>query len=264
MKINKESIEIYILLFSVSIVFLILGCAIIYFVLTYRKKQLANGLEKKALTLHYESEILKTQIEVQEQTMQTIAADLHDNIGQLLSLTNLTLSSIDLKNLEKSGKKIDTSINLVNISIKELRDLAKLFQGEQLIEIGLNHAIQQEINWLEKSERYHIKANIELGTIIVPAPNKDLIILRLLQEILNNIIKHAAATEVAINAYIKENFFYLIIQDNGVGFDYNKVSQVKNGLGLHSLHKRIQLINGKIEIESSAKGTNIAVEIPYP
>lgn len=213
----------------------------------------------------FESELLKTQIEVQEQTMQTIATDLHDNIGQLLSLTNLTLSSVDLKNPEKATQKIDNSINLVNLSIKELRDLAKLLHGEQLIEIGLSHAIQQEINWLEKSERHHINASIELDDITVQVPNKDLIILRLLQEIFNNIIKHSEATDMFIKAHIKGKFLHLTVQDNGIGFDYDQTMKAKNGLGLHSLHKRVQLINGKILIKSSTSiGTTITIEIPYP
>lgn len=222
-------------------------------------------IEKQMMQQQFESELLKTQIEVQEQTMQTIATDLHDNIGQLLSLTNLTLSSVDLKNPEKAIQKIDNSINLVNLSIKELRDLAKLLQGEQLIEIGLSYAIQQEISWLEKSERHHINASIELEDITAQVPNKDLIILRLLQEIFNNIIKHSEATDLFINAYIKEEILYLNVRDNGIGFDYDKTIKAKNGLGLQSLYKRVQLINGKILIQSTPSiGTTISVEIPYP
>ena len=222
-------------------------------------------IEKQMMKQQFDSELLKTQIEVQEQTMQTIANDLHDNIGQLLSLTNITLSSIDFKNPEKAKQKIDNSINLVNHSIKELRDLAKLMQGEQLIEIGLSHAIQQEINWLEKSERYNVKAFIEVDEIEVRAPNKDLIILRLLQEILNNVIKHSEATDLLINAHIKKEFLYLTIKDNGIGFDYEKTIKAKNGLGLQSLHKRALLIKGKISIKSApSAGTTITVEVPYP
>ncbi len=229
----------------------------------YRRKK-NHAQEKETMQHQFYAEILKTQIEVQEQTMQTIAADFHDNIGQLLSLTNLTLGSIDLKNLKKSTQKIETSINLVNTSIKELRDLAKLFQGELLVEISLSHAIEQEINWLEKGDRYQINASIELAAITVQSPNKDLIILRLLQEIFNNIIKHSSATEVLINAYLKEDIFYLIVQDNGIGFDHTKAMEDKNGLGLHSLYKRIQLINGEINIESSTTGTNITIKTSYP
>ena len=260
----SQNSSLYSAIILITLVFFIIALGLVFLVAIYIQRRKKHLIEKEIMQHKFESEILKTQIEVQEQTMQTIAADLHDNIGQLLSLTNLTLSSVDLKNPEKSAKKIDTSINLVNISIKELRDLAKLFQGEQLIEIGLGHAIQQEINWLEKSDRYRIKAAIELDNITVQAPNKDLIILRLLQEIFNNIIKHSAATEVIINAYTKEDIFYLIVRDNGIGFDYNQVIRAKNGLGFHSLHKRIQLINGNIKIESSTIGTNIVVEIPYP
>lgn len=249
----------------ITLLFFITALGLVFLAVIYNKVQKLHTQEKQMMQQQFESELLKTQIEVQEQTMQTIASDLHDNIGQLLSLTNLTLGSIDLKHPEKSAQKIDTSINLVHVSIKELRDLAKLFQGEQLIEIGLSHAIQQEINWLQKSERYIIDATIELSEVIAKAPNKDLIILRLLQEIFNNIIKHSEATHIEFNIYTADEKVYLNIKDNGIGFDIENVKKKKSGMGLNAMAKRVALINGEISINSTPlTGTTISIEIPYP
>lgn len=262
---STQSSSLFSAFILITLIFFLVALGLVFLVVIYNQRRKKHLIEKQMMQQQFESELLKTQIEVQEQTMQTIATDLHDNIGQLLSLTNLTLSSVDLENLEKASQKIDNSINLVNLSIKELRDLAKLFQGEQLIEIGLSHAIQQEINWLEKSERHHINASIELEDITVQAPHKDLIILRLLQEIFNNIIKHSEATDLFVNAHLKEDILYVSVRDNGIGFDYEQTMKAKNGLGLHSLHKRVQLINGTILIKSiPLTGTTISIEIPYP
>ncbi|WP_165499665.1 sensor histidine kinase [Pedobacter frigidisoli] len=213
----------------------------------------------------FEAEMLQTLVEVQDQTMQTIATELHDNVGQLLSLTTLTLNSINLGDSEKAGKKIESSLSLVNKSIKELRELAKLLHGEQLVENGIGHAIEQEINWLSKSGAYELKVSNQLFDLQVASPNKDLIILRLLQEIINNIIKHAKASYIEIDCYYAHETLYLKVKENGIGFSYDEKKQKKTGMGLNSIYKRIEMINGKLVLNSKLnKGTSIAIEIPYP
>lgn len=265
MKNNIEGIELYILTFSIIIVFLVLACFVIYFVLLYRKRQLKNELDKIEMKMTHETELLKTQIEVQEQTMQTIAADLHDNIGQLLSLTTLTLSSIDLANEQKAAKKIGDSLTLVNKSIQELRELAKVLHGEQLIAQGLGHALQQEFNWLKKTEAFQLQFNNQLSDVKTDSPQKDLIILRLVQEIFNNIIKHARAKNIAVEVYLNNDLLHLEVKEDGIGFDYETIKKEKMGMGLASLQKRIAMINGSININSvPQQGTAISIQIPYP
>lgn len=221
--------------------------------------------EKKLMSQKFESELLKTHLEVQEQTMQTIATDLHDNIGQLLSLTTLTLNSINLSDVSKSEKKIASSLELINTSIKELRDLAKLLQGEQLVEFGLGKAVKKELDRLKRVGGYKLKVKNQLLMLNFSSPKKDLIILRLLQEIINNVIKHADARQVAIDLLYADEVLHLNVVDDGIGFDFEAVKEQKNGIGLYSIHKRIEMIAGKIHICSQPnKGTVIAIEIPYP
>ncbi|WP_165501688.1 sensor histidine kinase [Pedobacter frigiditerrae] len=221
--------------------------------------------EKKEMNQKFESELLKTQIEVQEQTMQTIASDLHDNIGQLLSLTALTLNSINLNEPQRLEKKVTESLNLVNSSIKELRGLAKLMYGEFIVQTGLGNAIKQELDRLKKIGNYKLKVKNNLINIDISSPNKDLIILRLLQEIINNIIKHSEATYLEFSIYIINEKICLNIQDNGIGFDTENEKMKKSGMGLNSMAKRVALINGEILIKSTpSTGTSISIEIPYP
>src|SRR5579872_2318410 len=150
---NKFQLDLDIYLILLAVVILLVGLTgfIIYFLVLYRKKQVLNSIEKERLAIEFKQEILKTQIEVSEQTMQTIGADLHDNIGQLLSLTSLTLNSIELDNTDKAQQKIDAAIELNLKSIKEMRLLGRLLHGEQLLKLGLEEAIRHEISWVEKS-----------------------------------------------------------------------------------------------------------------
>lgn len=209
--------------------------------------------------------MLQARVEVQDQTMQSIATELHDNVGQLLSLTTLTLNSVNLSDEVKAQKKIENSLQLVNKSIKELRELAKLLHGEQLVENGLGHAIDQEISWLSKSGAYELQVNNTLSESDYTSPDKDLIILRLFQEIINNIIKHAQATDIHIDAQLKTGTLSLTVQENGVGFNPDEIKARKSGMGLNSIYKRIEMINGKLILNSApGEGTSISIEIPYP
>ncbi len=238
---------------------------LLVYIRQYNVRKAKHLQEKKLMAQQFESELLKTQIEVQEQTMQTIASNLHDNIGQLLSLTNLTLASINIDDREKASKKIDNSTELVNKSIKELRELAKLLQGEKLLEKGIGHALEQEVDWLKKSEVYQINFTNHLEEHLEASPEKDLIILRLFQEIVNNIIKHAQATEIIISLAQQQENLLIVIKENGIGFNYQDVSKNSGGLGLHTIEKRVKLIDGTFQVASAiGKGTQITLIIPYP
>ena len=259
---NPNLIQVVIL---ITLIFFTIVLGLIFLVTLNNKRKKLFLKEKQLLHQKFESELLKTQIEVQEQTMQTIAADLHDNIGQLLSLTTLTLGSIQILDDEKAENKVASSLELVNRSIRELRELAKLLQGEQLIMNGLGNAIEQEINWLKRTQAYQLKVDNQLMAVEVSSPQKDLIILRLLQEIITNIIKHAQATTIAINTQLIEGNLQFTVIENGIGFDYEAIKNQRKGLGLYSINKRVEMINGEIVIDSAEQaGTKISIQIPYP
>ncbi len=248
-----------------AVVFLFLAGLVVYFVLAYQNRQNLNEKEKETMQSAFDQEILKTEMEVKEQTLQTIAADLHDNIGQLLSLTHATLSSINLQDQPKSEQKIATALNFVNSSVKDLRQLAKLLQAENLLQNGLINAIEQEINWLEKTGQFSVEFVNYLNRELPDGNNKSLFVFRLLQEAISNIIKHAEATKVSIELGEVNNQLYCKIQDNGKGFDIVEMDHKKDrGLGLSNMKKRAALIGGKLEINSSPMmGTTIYIEVPY-
>ena len=248
-----------------TLIFLIAVASILAYIFVYNERKKKHIEEKTQMKLTFEAELAKTQYEVQEQTMQTIGADLHDNIGQLLSLTSLTLNSIELDNQTKARQKIDAAIDLTVRSIKEMRLLGKLLQGDQLIVLGLSEAIRHEIKWMEKSGRYQIIYNDEEEIPAGNNPDKDLIIFRILQEILNNIIKHAIATEININLEYLSDRLKLEVSDNGIGFNADDLPAQQSGMGLHNIRKRAGIIGGEVSINSApGGGTQIIITIPYP
>lgn len=262
---QSQTTQIAILISITTFIFLLMPLFLIIYIRSYNRYKKNNLLEKQHMQQKFEAEILQARIEVQDQTMQTIATELHDNIGQILSLTTLTLNSVNLNDSKKAEKKISSSLSLINKSIRELRELAKLLHGEQVVENGIGYALDQEINWLNKSGTYEIEVNNSLDDLTERSPDKDLIILRLMQEIINNIIKHANATAITFNAYHEDKILHLQVKENGIGFNYEQGVTASSGMGLNSIYKRIEMINGKLVLNSSPNnGTNILIEIPYP
>jgi two-component system NarL family sensor kinase len=248
-----------------TLVFLIAVASILAYIFVYNERKKRHIEEKALMQLTFDAEITKTQLEVQEQTMQTIGADLHDNIGQLLSLTSLTLNSIELDNDKKARKKIDAAIDLTMRSIKEMRLLGKLLQGDQLIGMGLDEAIKYEINWIEKSGQYKVNYTNDGEMPAASSPDKDLILFRILQEVLNNIIKHAKATVISIKLEYQATTLQLQVTDNGIGFNSDDLPAGQSGMGLQNIQKRAGIIGGEATIASNPdEGTTITILTPYP
>jgi two-component system NarL family sensor kinase len=261
----KEQEEIYTAIVTTSIIFLTVALGLILLVIIYNHRKKKHIEEKELMKLTFEAELIKTQMEIREQTMQTIGADLHDNIGQLLSLTSLTLSSVGLDDKDKAREKIDAALDLTLKSIKEMRLLGKLLHGEQLIGLGLAEAIRHEINWIEKSGRYEVKYDITGEQTVDDNPDKDLILFRITQEILNNIIKHAQAKEINIKLGYSNTGTRLQIIDNGTGFNLHELPDAQKGMGLNNIQKRAEIVGGEVFIQSQpGEGTCIDIFIPYP
>lgn len=245
----------------ISIFFILLVAIIIVTAVLYHNRKKVHRID----LANFQNTLLKTQLEVQEQTMQTIGADLHDNIGQLLSLTSLTLNSVEVEHPEKAKEKVDAAIDLTLRSIKEMRLLGKLLQGDQLVVLGLSEAIRYEIAWMEKSGKYKVTFLEEGDAPAVNNRDKDLILFRILQEVLNNIMKHAAATRIQIELEFGTGSLQLRVKDNGKGFDAGQTQDGQPGMGLQNIQKRATIIGGEVTIASKpGKGTAVTIIVPYP
>lgn len=257
--------EVLIAIIASVLLFIISTIVIVLFLFRHLKKkhqhkEMILFNEKK-----FQAELLKTEIEIQEQTRRNLASDLHDNIGQILSLTSVIVGSINLENKENATKKITEIKTLLTKSISELRQLSKIIHGEQLIRQGLLSTIEQEIAWLERNGFYSVKLTHNLASLESSNAEKDLFLYRLLQESLNNIIKHSGADKISLHLSYSDLFMHVSISDNGTGFKVEEKMNEDHGLGLRSMKKRIDLLNGSMDIDSIIdRGTTINLKIPYP
>ena len=262
---EKINSEIALAIIIGSLVVIVLVVFLLLFFLLFSKKKQKLFKDKVVMQQQFELELLKTQFEVQEKTSKYLAEELHDNIGQILSLTNVTLASVQITDTAKATQKITDAQSLITLSIKELRQLSKIIHGEQILQQGLIAAIQQEVNWIKRNEQYSIEFVYSINETVERNADKNLFIYRLVQECLNNILKHAEANKIAINLLYKNELLQIILHDNGKGFLVEKTMANQTGLGLNNMQKRINLLNGKMNIESSSvAGTTIQFSIPYP
>lgn len=255
--------EVFFLISLTTVIFLIAPLFLIVYVNLYNRKKKKHAEEKEMLQQAFDNELLRTQMEVQEQTLKTIGYDLHDNIGQLLGLTVMTLGSVNMQDTEKAGEKVAAAEALAKRAVKELRALSRLLHGEELLSRGLADAIAFELEYLERSDLFRITYT-HPDTPLPQRADKATIAFRLFQEILNNIVRHAQANEIVINLAFVSNVLTLSIQDNGTGFDVAEIMKQHKGMGLQNIQKRAGMVGGQAQIQSSpGAGTTIKITIPY-
>jgi len=246
-----------------SIVFLIAPISLIVYVNLYNRRKKKHLEEKELLAEKFEKELLKSQIEVQEQTMQTIASNLHDNIGQLLSLLIFTLSTIDASDHPQIAEKVELSEELAVRSIQEMRELARLLHGQELLSRGLGEAIAFELDYLKKAGLHTI--NFSCNYVLKKRnPEKETILFRIFQELLNNIVRHADASVINVAVDQDTENLKLMISDNGKGFDEEEVRKEKKGMGIYNIRKRVQVISGFMDVKTAPHlGTETLITVPH-
>jgi signal transduction histidine kinase len=248
---------------AVTITLLLSGALMISFFFLYRRRQQKHLLEKEQLRVSYERELLKTRLEIQEQTFRNISQEIHDNIGQVLSLTKLNLSTMDIGQPAILEQKIMDSKNLVSQAIYDLRNLSHGLSTDYIADLGLTRAVAHELEMIKKSGDYETVFLVE-GDPYPLDKQKELIVYRIIQETLNNIIKHATAQKIIIYLLYRPDELTLNITDNGKGFDLTPLNDnASYGLGIKNMHSRAQLIGAGFLISSTlGQGTVVSVLVP--
>lgn len=244
---------------------LFLSVTLFIFYISYHKRKFRYSRERQKLQTDFQQELLRTQLEIQEQTFQNISQEIHDNIGQMLSLAKLNLNTVDFADLPSTQKKVFCSKELVSKVISDLRDLSKSLNPEIITKIGLTEAVGRELLMLAKSGQYEVNLS-QNGHYYRLDGQKELIIFRIFQELLNNIINHATAKTVNVTLEYQPEHFSLTVTDDGKGFDIASIDCAERnpGLGIHNMRNRAKMIGAEIQFESwPGKGTVVAVELPF-
>jgi len=254
--------SIVLMFFGVVLVLILLLIGFIIsmlFVSQKRQRKFARDIEQ--IKSSYEKELFKAQLEIQEETLQYISREIHDNIGQFLSLAKLNLNILNFENRIIAKRLVSYSADLLTKALEDLRDLSRSLSSDLIENGGFQKAIEQQINQLQKTGQFRVIFDVK-GEYKYVDEKSEIILFRILQEAIANIIRHACAQEIIISLSCIEDNVKMCIQDNGKGFDVTSISNQKNGFtsGINNMQKRAKLINAYLAIESyPGKGTKITV-----
>ncbi|WP_177230271.1 sensor histidine kinase [Chitinophaga sp. CF118] len=230
-----------------------------------QKSRQAQVQELHLMKERYEQELLKSQLEIQENVFGHLSQEIHDNIGQSLTFVALSLLTVPVENNSEAQEYIEESRKALQKAITELRDLSRSLHTDRVTEIGLANSIEFELERLKRTNLYETSVNfVDIRNLL--DHQTEIILFRIVQEMLNNIVKHARASKVEVSLTQNINVIVLEINDNGVGFDPEALfaeQENHKGLGLRNIRKRAALIGGTFQIHSVRNsGTAIRITIP--
>lgn len=201
---------------------------------------------------------------VEERERRRVAENLHDSLGQTLSLAFMNLSSIDIQNCSPQIKKtIEFTSSLLNKAIQESRTLTYDLSPPILYELGLIPAVSRKLEQFEKN--FQIKTTFKVGDYKNgQSKENEIFLYRIIGELLTNIQKHARASEVKVSVDTNDEAHVILVEDNGIGIDPAKIKapNSEGGFGLLSIYERVDSINGSFKIQPTGKGTRAKIVLP--
>lgn len=253
-------------LLIITPILLLLVLGVIVFVLLYQKRLLQHQEQVQRLQTTKQYQLLEATMQAQEEERRRVARDLHDEVGSMLSLVRLNLHQLvagidganeEVRHAEQTIKK------LLDEVIGSVRRISHDLMPVVLDKMGLAQALEALRRSVPATAKVAItyECNDKSRRL---EPKLELILYRMVQELLNNTLKHAHATLVHVKLLFTDDEVTLHFEDDGVGFDYAAHLQAAaQGVGVVSLRSRVNLLNGKMNIQSEA-GVGTRVEITVP
>jgi signal transduction histidine kinase len=252
---QKEKIDFIIVIIAISLFILMLMLALVLFFRIYLKRKNKLLLERERMRIQFEQTLLQSKLEIQEHTFQYISQELHDNIGQVLSLVSINLNTLYAPN---DGHKISQMDDLLGKALVDLRNLSHSLDADHIRDNGWHTPVRKLLQQLENTGKY--TTSLKISDDLPPLGNdKPIILFRMIQEVINNITKHAVADKITFEAQKQNGGLLISIQDNGKGFINQGIS---GGAGLRNLENRAKLIHADLAINSEpGKGTLVTISV---
>jgi len=256
MRLIAENNKLYYGIFGLACLILLIVLLLFWFRTNSHKKlaqEKAKNYQQSLLSLRNqkEMEVLQASIAGEEIERKRIARDLHDGIGSLLSSLKMKLVKNQHSLNELSEQESQQVAVLLNRSISELRQISSNLVPETLLKLGLEKALQ-DLCLLLKTETVRIIFHAQGIRPDIPE-STQIVIYRIVQELINNALKHAQCTEIVMDCSQSEQLFFITVEDNGKGFETSGLKDLQ-GSGLKNLRNRVELLKGKFQIDSSPGG----------
>lgn len=235
----------------------ILSALLIY--VHFRNKKKLHQEQLQTIQKEKELQLLQAVMQGEEKERSRIAKDLHDGVAGMLAAVKMHINSIATDMSEvKYTEGFQQGMKLLDESSQEVRKTSHNLMPEVLLQHGLDEAVRRYCNNVSNSSRLKLEYDV-IGDTPRFIDSFELSVYRIVQELLNNIVKHSKASEAIVQLSYQPGILTIAIEDNGIGV--SKEDGIKDGMGLKSLQSRVKAMNGKIEFEStSGEGFNAYLE----
>lgn len=259
---HSSPLDLYVLLFGGTIAMMLLASGVVGFILLYQRRIIRQDLAFKEAETKHQRELYHGTLEAIETERKRLARDLHDEVGASLSALRLLVGQMQQNSTEESNiETISTKSKiLIDSTIDNVRRISNDLLPQGLEEFGLAYSVE---GLCEKTmELSDINIHLKVDILIEIDTKRSLIVYRLIQELLNNAVKHSEAESVHLNLKTGDKTLEIEYKDNGKGFDFAEAYQ-KRSLGLKNIETRTKMINGITKFETQPnEGLKLNVSIP--
>lgn len=249
---NQKEKQLY---FIISLILIVLSFGIWYFF-----KQRQNIKNKEIITLQQQHEIatLEALMDGEEKERRRIAQELHDGLNGDLSAIKLRLSTLEASGLSPiDAENLTKVIDMIDESCAQVRSISHNLMPASILEYGLIETVKEYCIKINNSKSFRIDFQF-FGNYKSLSKKNETVIYRIIQELITNILKHSKGTEAMIQFNYREDELFITVEDNGIGFDKNAISQ---GIGHKNIKTRIDFLNAQLDFDSSPAGTSYTISI---
>ena len=238
-----------------------LALAIIFFVILYQRKLLNQQKKMEEERTNYQKDLLQALLDAQEAERIRIGRDLHDDIGSMLATAKLYLQHQSHLPKSHDTNWIMKADDVLTDTVKNLGVIARDLVPTILHQLGLLDAIEAMVDVIRESS--HLEISCQIEDIPPLSDSLGLHIYRIIQELCNNVLKHAEASSVGLELGYREGEIWIEFRDDGKGMS-EEATGSKYGLGLKNIQSRLELMNGNIQISTDPlTGTHFSIRLPY-
>jgi signal transduction histidine kinase len=258
-EIKMQEIKIFIVFVVLLVIIFITGTVI--FINQFRRRRVLYDKEMEILQEEHAAELRNTEFEIQQQTMQDIGRELHDSIGQKMTLASIYVQQLQHEHPSWPGlARLSAISQILNESLSGLRSLSRSLTDNNVEPYLLYELLQRECDKVNATRR--CIATLEPGgNECIVAVQIKTVVLRLVQEFIQNSLRHAHCKQIHISLYDNGEALRICMQDDGKGFD---TASVQQGLGLKNMQKRAGLIHADFLLTSApGSGTKAILNIPH-
>jgi signal transduction histidine kinase len=261
---EKLSAEVALILFGSTAIILLLTGLIVLSLFINQKRKYRYRQEKSEMKNNFDQELLRSHLEIQSQAFETISRELHDNVGTLISIAMVHIRSLAGNITGNEQHKLTEADSLLNEAMEILRDISRSINPENINRLGWQKSFIAELDRIRKTNLFIVHYSEE-GEPFTIELQKQIIIFRILQETLNNIVKHSNGGRIDTHIYFSGSGVVITIKDDGKGFQQPLTDLSAQGSGIKNMRARAAMLPAMLDIESSVDaGTLITLSYKEP